>query len=131
MATDGQAIERTASGGWLGLSPTGRITQGADFTPIPVDLRSLLFLLISAVVGLMSGFLVAYSKDVRGSRSRSMQVAIALCAAGVLLALVALASELRLRSAFPETTVWLGIAAVVIGFAAGPAVRARRKKTRL
>lgn len=108
-----------------------RATQGTDLMPLLVDSQSLLFLLISAVIGLMSGFLVAYSKDVQGSRSTIIQVAIALCAAGVLLALVALAGELRIRSAVEETTVWLGIATVVIGFAVGPAVRARRKKTRL
>jgi hypothetical protein len=108
-----------------------RAPQGAHFMPLPVDLPSLLFLIISAVIGLMSGFLVAYSKDVRGFRSRSMQVAIALGAVGVLLALVALAGELRFRSPLPETTVWLGIAAVGLGFAVGPVVRARRRRTRL
>jgi len=75
-------------------------------------MMSVSFIAVSMIIGLICGLGIAFAGDVK------------------LLALAALAGELRQATELPEVTIWFAIAAVALGFVLPLLMRARSRMSR-
>lgn len=90
---------------------------------------SVSFIAVSIVIGLICGLGTAFSKEMRRRLPFVGQLVVLIAVCGLLVALVALAGQIRRGGELSEVTTWFGIAAVALGFAL-PVLLLARNRTR-